>query len=216
MSLATPILVEGTSATNAYSGTSSTGVIIHNVTNSSQSSMRRFDAFDAWQSESRVRTEMYYASVNAGQSMPPVAWVLTHGKMFPPNAILGGTEITGEPLFIIRAWWEGSIVVGKGGRSFGGLIPFHGREIQVDVFEVLIGSPQSVRWMEASGIVNPAMFSKLIEGGHENEGRATFIAQAQYSGGVHPAKAVPGSNGAYLSWGGREHLVNPYRMLVLN
>jgi hypothetical protein len=54
------------------------------------------------------------------------------------RAIVGGRTVTGEPLYIGRAWHGGSLVVGKIHPSHGVLyIPFDGKEISSHDYEVL-------------------------------------------------------------------------------
>lgn len=68
-----------------------------------------------------------------------VEWVSSgHGDV-PPNAVHGGHTSSGEPLFIGRANFAGSLTPGKVHPSHGSLyIPFGGREEIVKEYEILI------------------------------------------------------------------------------
>ncbi|XP_055859197.1 natterin-1-like isoform X2 [Episyrphus balteatus] len=65
-------------------------------------------------------------------------WIPCAAGQVPPNAVLAGNTVTGEPLFIGRGYWEGSLTVGKIHPSHHCLyIPFGGAEHRLDCYEVL-------------------------------------------------------------------------------
>lgn len=80
-------------------------------------------------------------------SPSPLVWVLVEGKNIPTNAIVGG-EDRRKPLYIARAFYEGGIYVGNAGHhlTLGGAIPYNGREIEVDTYEVLVPALQPIRY----------------------------------------------------------------------
>jgi uncharacterized protein YegL len=80
-------------------------------------------------------------------SPSPIVWVLVEGKNIPANAIIGG-EDRRKPLYIARAFYEGGIYIGKAGHhlTLGAAIPYNGREIEVDTYEVLVPALQPMRY----------------------------------------------------------------------
>lgn len=71
-------------------------------------------------------------------------WVPCFSGRVPPNAVRTGNTSTGEPLYIGRGRWEGSLTVGKIHSSHGCLyIPFGGQEHRLDSYEVLVSNFQT-------------------------------------------------------------------------
>lgn len=68
-----------------------------------------------------------------------VQWVQSgHGDV-PPNAVLGGHCGNGEPLYVGRSHFSGSLTPGKVHPSHGNLyIPFGGSEVPIKEYEILI------------------------------------------------------------------------------
>jgi hypothetical protein len=81
----------------------------------------------------------------------PVAWVYVEGHAIPPNAIVGGVDRRG-PWNIARVFYEGSLELGKAGRHFrlGACISYHGKERDVDTYEVLVEANLPTRWVYQS------------------------------------------------------------------
>lgn len=70
---------------------------------------------------------------------PILEWVACQSGHVPPGAVPGGHTSSGEPLFIGRAFHEGSQTVGKVHPSHGCCyIPFGGQEVTVCDYEVLV------------------------------------------------------------------------------
>jgi len=78
----------------------------------------------------------------------PVAWVYVEGHEIPPNAIIGGVDRNG-PWHIARSFYEGSMELGKAARHLkrGACISFHGKERDVDAYEVLVEVNFPTRWV---------------------------------------------------------------------
>ncbi|KAJ3079612.1 hypothetical protein HK102_003665 [Quaeritorhiza haematococci] len=165
-----------------------------------------------WETEAQQRLQQY----NSAAVKPKVAWVLTTGNEVPANAIPGGAEKDGEPLYIARAFIEHGVHIGKIGRHMTNAnIPYGGKEVSVSTYEVLVGDQNAVRWVDRSGaLVTDGL--NLVEGGREPNGSPLYIAQAAYKGGVHPGKAGAAfKKGAMIPYGGDEEHVLNYRVLTL-
>ncbi|KAG2146418.1 carbohydrate-binding module family 12 protein [Suillus bovinus] len=158
-----------------------------------------------WLRDAEQRTQAF----RRGNYPAPVAWILTEGKNIPPDAIEGGFE-RGAPLYICRAYCEA--MVGKACSVFkkGGV---------VDKYEILVGNPQAVRWVNVSGQFNLAALGGLrpVEGGREPGGAPQYIAQAPYHGAVHPGKACESfGDGCFIPYDSTEKKVKEYAVLCYN
>ncbi|TFY76983.1 hypothetical protein EWM64_g7031 [Hericium alpestre] len=80
-------------------------------------------------------------------SSSPFVWLFVEGHDIPANAMVAGDD-RGRPLYIARAFYEGSLLPGKAGRHLrlGAAIPFNGREIDISRFEVLVEATAPLRW----------------------------------------------------------------------
>ncbi|KAB5592849.1 hypothetical protein CTheo_3709 [Ceratobasidium theobromae] len=166
-----------------------------------------------WITDAQSRTQGFYSR---GQT-DDVAWVLAKGTaMVPQNAFIAGQESDGTPLFVARTYFEGGIHPGKFSPKFkkGAIIGFGGDELEVENYEILVAKPHAVRWVDASGPVQAQFLGRPVDGGREHDGSPLFIAQAPYKNGTHPGKAGGHLQGADITYGGDEKIVNPYRVLV--
>lgn len=164
---------------------------------------------DNWQAGAEKRTQHYEEN---GQR-PPVYWVLGQPGQLPQNAIVGGQE-NGESLYVARAFYEGGLHPGKFSTHWpGASIAYGGKEHNVPKFEVLVGDPNAVRWIPIRGRTFVQGWTP-VEGGREKDGTFLFVAQAEHKGGIHPGKTVDGAEHCNISWGGKEHLEEEYRVLA--
>lgn len=136
-------------------------------------------------------------------------WVAGKNGSLPPNAHIAGREATGAPLYIAHANYAGGVHVGKIGRDWqSALIPYGGKEIPVNEYEVYTGIGV---WIAVSGGAIP---SNAIAAGREADGRQLFVARASYQGGVHIGKTRADWNFAAIPYGGREINLPQYEVLV--
>ncbi|KAF8684083.1 hypothetical protein RHS04_01671 [Rhizoctonia solani] len=167
-----------------------------------------------WMTDAQRRSQSFY---QGGYSGKPT-WVLTKGNRIPQGAFQAGQESDGTPLYVGRTFFEGGIHPGKVSPNFqkGCIIGYGGDEIEVEDYEILIADPRSVHWAEASGTCNPQYLgAQPVEGGREQNG-PLYIVQAPYKEGTHPGKTGPHLQGADITYGGKEKIVNNYRILVYN
>jgi len=94
----------------------------------------------------------------------PLAWVYVEGHSIPQNAIIGGVDRKG-PWHIARAFYEGSMELGKAGRQFrlGACISYHGKERDVDTYEVLVEANLPTRWVYQS-LLPPLPLTRSLDG----------------------------------------------------
>jgi hypothetical protein len=97
-----------------------------------------------WKAEAKATTADYQ---NNGYPSP-VAWVYVEGHEIPSNAIIGGVDRKG-PWYIARTFYEGSMELGKASQHLrlGACISFHGKEREVDAYEVLVEANIPTRWV---------------------------------------------------------------------
>jgi len=165
-----------------------------------------------WLHDAQARTAQFYQNGPQG----PVTWVLAHGKQIPQGAIVAG-EDSGHQLYVARAFQDGGLQLGKASNWFskGAVIGYDNEEIQLDTYEILIGNPQAIQWVDVIGDFNPNnVGARLVDGGKENDGTPLFIAQAPINGSLTPGKIRQGLGGAFVPYGGKEHKVKEYRVLA--
>lgn len=66
-------------------------------------------------------------------------WIDASNGYLPPNAIQGGHEGNGQPLYICRAQHGGGLHIGKFRADWQGCnIPFGGRELTVNRYQIMV------------------------------------------------------------------------------
>ncbi|ORX93510.1 hypothetical protein K493DRAFT_338247 [Basidiobolus meristosporus CBS 931.73] len=136
---------------------------------------------------------------------PAFDWIYASGGSIPPNAVQGGVEADGKPLFIARQFYQGGLHIGKAAPHLKGIaIGYGGKEISLKDYYVLCGDARQLRWVECHGTCNPDNW-RPIEAGHENDGKPLFIAKTRYDGGEHIGKVGTHLKGGMcFGYGGKE------------
>ncbi|GLB37266.1 putative protein of unknown function (DUF3421) [Lyophyllum shimeji] len=168
----------------------------------------------AWVNEARMRAEQF----NRNGPQGPATWLLTQGKDIPRYAIEVGREHS-APLYICRAYWDGGKQVGKASTALekGAVVGYKHKEHHTDVYEILLGDMNGLRWVPAHGKVNvSALGYRPVEGGHEKDGTPLYVIKAMYDGIYHPGKASATLDGAYIPYGGTEKNIKEYQVLCYN
>ncbi|KAG9092776.1 hypothetical protein FS749_015446 [Ceratobasidium sp. UAMH 11750] len=91
-------------------------------------------------------------------------------------------------------------------------------DVRIEFYEVLVADESAVRWETATYPFYVRTFNggTLVEGGHEHDGSALFLARAFYWGGTHPGKTSSYLKGADITFAGKEYVVNDFQVLVYN
>jgi len=78
---------------------------------------------------------------------------------------------------------------------------------------IALGKPANAQenWVYEKGGAVPL---DAVAGGAEGNGTLIYICRAFYSGGVHPGRVRPGTGGCHIGWGGTEHVIPFYEVLV--
>ena len=117
-------------------------------------------------------------------------WIPVIGQVVPENAVIGGYEPNGEPLYIARTSVDGHVIPGKFGTHMQGYchFPLNGAENRSEVYDILVMDPTYLGRMEwllcKDGSAGPCEKNAIsVEDG-------VFIARAQYKGSFTPGKFV--------------------------
>ena len=144
----------------------------------------------------------------AGTLSAHAGWERASDGRVPPGAVVAGQESNGEPLYICRGAYNGGVHSGKVRAAFGACnIGWGGKEVKVNPYTVLTEQ----RWVPASGGNVP---DGALPGGKEANGERLYLCRASYNGGVHPGKVRAAFGGCNIGWGGGEHVVSSYEVLV--
>jgi hypothetical protein len=133
-------------------------------------------------------------------------WVQARDGQIPPDAVQGGCEEDGRPLYIARQYHEGGLHLGKAAPHIKGLLmPYGMKEHFYKEYYVLCGDARGLRWVECRGKATPQGWSPL-EAGNESDGTELYVAKFRYKGGEQIGKAGPGfRDGCAFGYGMKEH-----------
>jgi len=171
-----------------------------------------------WVLKAQQHTDNFFRNGPDG----PVTWILSdafasHEDLLS-SAIRAGEE-DGQPWFIARAPYSNSLQVGKARLQRGSEYAFIGYgndSIQVKRFEVLIGAPNRIKWVEAHKNLNASSLEyEPVVGGHDSDGSKIYVARVSYKGAVHPGKCSASLKGGYFCYGDHEKSEDNYEVLCI-
>jgi hypothetical protein len=143
-------------------------------------------------------------------------WINAKKGSIPEGAFKGGQEHPPgkQTLYVCHAKFNGGVHPGKVRPAFGGCnIGWGGKEHAVGKYQVLKTNPK-YRWVPAKGGHIP---KRAVKGGYEKGGKpGLFICRAKFKNGTHPGKVRPAFGGCNIGWGGKEHTVQKYSVLVVS
>ncbi|KAJ2349104.1 hypothetical protein IWW50_005131 [Coemansia erecta] len=153
-------------------------------------------------------------SHNASQ---PTRWVTATDGYIPPDAVQGGVEKDGSPLFVARAMHKGGLHPGKaaphiqgGGCSIG----FGHKEVNVREYQVLTGDASKLRWIKQEGALSIQNF-KPVDAGHEETGEPLYVGKTMYEGSQQLGKCAPHiKKGMAFAYGHKERTTDNYLVLA--
>lgn len=88
--------------------------------------------------------------------------------------------------------------------------------LQLEKYEVLVGNPNSVRWIPVSGKLKLSKLgARPVDGGVDCNGSQLYCARAHFKGGVHPGKVGEHLKCAFIPYGDDEeetHVSSSWRL----
>ncbi|KAJ2504217.1 hypothetical protein H4217_009443, partial [Coemansia sp. RSA 1939] len=131
----------------------------------------------------------------------------------PPNAVQGGAEKDGKPLFVARAIYKGGLHPGKAGEHIQGggcSIGYGHKEVNLNEYQVLCGNAANLKWVEQENSLVVQGFNP-VEGGYEESGEPLFIAKTLYDGSQQLGKCGAHiKHGMSFAYGHKEKTVDKY------
>ncbi|ORY00798.1 hypothetical protein K493DRAFT_312697 [Basidiobolus meristosporus CBS 931.73] len=145
-----------------------------------------------------------------------VQWVYAKDGEIPPNAVQGGVEADGQPLYIGRQRYEGGEQVGKVAEHIKGLsIAYGNKEVIIHDYYVLCGDAKQLRWVECSGAATAENYTPL-QAGKEADGNELYITKTRYEGGEQVGKSGAHlAEGMAFGYGGKAKSSNIYYVLCV-
>lgn len=112
------------------------------------------------------------------------------GDEVPHDAIEGGKEADGSPLYVARAEIDGHWHPGKFGAQTGrgALVGYAGKEKYFGKYQLLCGDKDSVKWVDRSGPTTACEGFTPVEGGSDSEGNPLWVCHVQVQDSIVPGK----------------------------
>lgn len=128
----------------------------------------------------------------------------------PANAVVAGHDADGSPIYVGRAFYEGdNIPVKICPAHQAAYLAYGGREVPVTNYEVLIGL--GFTWVSSGGGQVPG---SAVATGTQSDGEPLYVGRAHFQGSLTPGKVQASHSCLYLPFGGVEHSVADYEVLV--
>jgi len=126
----------------------------------------------------------------------------------------GGLDSPGQPLFVIRAQYEGGHHPGKYNRSLESCyFAYGGREVSSESFEILEDNGDYV-WFPCNNI-NDIPYDRAVPIGNEADGKVLYAARGVISGNFHIGKVGRHiGGGASIGFFGKELFISPFEVLI--
>ncbi|KAI8321703.1 hypothetical protein GQ54DRAFT_250272, partial [Martensiomyces pterosporus] len=144
-------------------------------------------------------------------------WISASNGHIPPNAVQGGIEKDGKPLFVARTMYKGGLHPGKAAPHLedGGCnIGWGHKEVAVSEYQVLCGDASKLRWVKQEGALNIQGFIP-VQAGHEETGEPLYIAKTLVEGSQQLGKCAPHiKKGMSYPYGHKEKDTNDYMVLA--
>ncbi|XP_060519828.1 uncharacterized protein LOC132698016 isoform X2 [Cylas formicarius] len=126
-------------------------------------------------------------------------WIAARDGEVPPGAFIGG-EDNGEPMYVIRAYYEGSLLPGKLLESQEqGYVPWAGSDNAVFEYEVLCDFHGS--WHPCSGDNIPP---NAVPAGTSGDGEILYVGRVVHDGTLTVGKVQPSLGFLYIPFYGEE------------
>ncbi|CAG9581149.1 unnamed protein product [Danaus chrysippus] len=141
-----------------------------------------------------------------------MSWVKASNGHAPANSLVAGHDVTGEPIYVIRAEHEGDLIPGKlVSSNKAATISWGCKEILKTEYEVLVKSTN--QWVPDRGGNVPA---NALKAGRTREDDPLYIGRVHYLNSITPGKVHPKHGLCYISFDGKELNFTNYEVLLEN
>lgn len=128
----------------------------------------------------------------------------------PPSAVNAGNDSDGSPIYVGRAYHEGDMTPVKVLPSKqAAYLSYNGQEILVSNYEVLTG--HGFTWV---GSGNGHVPEGAVVAGNQSSGEPLYVGRAHHQGSLTPGKVHRSHGCLYIPFGGQEHSILQYEVLV--
>lgn len=132
------------------------------------------------------------------------------GKQIPSNAVVGGEDHHGVPLYVGRALHDRSLIPGKINPNLGScFVGWNGNEFEKTEFEVLCGI-NSI-WVKCSGANIP---SNAFPGGKTHNSEVLYIGRANHNGTLSVGSVQKSYSACFVSYAEKEYEYKDYEIFV--
>jgi hypothetical protein len=149
------------------------------------------------------------AGVNAQHS--DQRWMkIQSGSEIPANAVIGGRDSDGSPLFVAHANWNGNWQPGKTRKDWNTTsIEYGDQEVNAPDYEILLGN-EGLSWVRVNQGNVP---ENAVVTGHENQNNLCSC-RAEFQGTLQVGKTWQGIDGCRIGYGGGGKVLHDYEVLV--
>lgn len=134
---------------------------------------------------------------------------MSGGSAVPFRAVVAGRDLDGSTLYVGRAHHDGELLPAKVSATRA-YVSSSGREHTKFDYEVLCEGQHS--WVQSGhGAPVPA---NAVRGGHANGGEPLYVGRGYHMGLQLPGKVHCSHGCLYIPFGGEEHRVDSYEVLV--
>jgi uncharacterized protein (TIGR02145 family) len=147
------------------------------------------------------------------KSQNTLQWIkINSGNEIPANAVVGGKDGDGSPLFVAHGNYEGNWHPGKTRKDWNGAnIEYGGNEVTIEEYEVLTSTnSSSLKW---SNITAGNIPDNAVKAGQEGD-RPLFACRCDYEGSKQVGKTWQGSSACNIGYGGGGFEIAEYEVLV--
>lgn len=124
--------------------------------------------------------------------------------------MVAGHDADGSKIYVGRAFYEGdNIPVKVCPAHQSAYLAYAGREVSVSNYEVLVGF--GFTWVSSGGGQVPG---SAVATGTQSDGEPLYVGRAHFQGTLTPGKVQTSHSCLYLPFGGVEHSVTEYEVLV--
>ncbi|XP_013098969.2 uncharacterized protein LOC106081509 [Stomoxys calcitrans] len=141
-------------------------------------------------------------------------WEACQDGKVPQNAVKAGKTNNGEWLYVGRAEYEGTRMVGKIQPSEKSIyIPYKQLEIKLKNYEALYYK-DSDTWKTMSMNMKTNIFPDAVEVGEDRDYSKMYVARGMYQDMWYPVKCIPDREEAFLCYDGPEQKYDTVQFLV--